>query len=138
VFVDAGLPIPGQSRLEELETTLPEMGAELRPRLEAGGRYPEWTDEDLRDILPDEGLRRGILAQLRPRDLRFFSEPFPRFGGWPDAPCGYIRLSPAYDEPAAHARATGWSHRELDAGHFHMLVAPEEVAGAILAVANGW
>lgn len=138
VFVDAGLPIPGQSRLEELEITLPELGAELRGRLETGGRYPEWTDEEAREILPDEGFRRGVLAELRPRGLKFFSEPFPHFAGWPDAPCGYIRFSSAYDQPAEEARAMGWTYRELDAGHFHMVVAPEAVAEAVLAICESW
>jgi hypothetical protein len=138
LFVDAGLPIPGQSRLEEFEDTLPELGTELRQQLEAGGRYPEWTDEDAREILPDEGLRRGILAELRPRGLRFFTEPFPRFGGWPDAPCGYIRFSSAYDQPAAQARSLGWAYREFDAGHFHMAVAPDAVADVVLSIAEGW
>jgi hypothetical protein len=138
LFVDAGLPIPGQSRLQELEATLPDMGRELRPQLEAGGRFPEWTDQVAREILPDEGIRRGILAQLRPRGLRFFTEPFPHFDRWPDAPCGYLRFSPAYEGPATEARAMGWTYREIDAGHFHMAVAPEAVAGMILEMTREW
>jgi hypothetical protein len=138
LFVDAGLPHPGQSRLEEIETTLPEFGVELRRKLQAGGLFPEWTDEDAREIIPDEGMRRGILAELRPRGQTFFTEPFPSFGNWPDAPCGYIRLSPAYDEPAAQARARKWAYREFQAGHFHMVVAPEAVAATIHELIHEW
>ena len=138
LFVDAGLPAPGQSRLQEMEATLPEFAAELRQRLDAGGRFPEWTDEEAREILPDEGLRRGILAELRPRAQDFFTQPFPSFSTWPDAPCGYIRFSPAYDEPAAQARTQGWAHREFQAGHFHMVVDPAAVATAILDLIQEW
>jgi pimeloyl-ACP methyl ester carboxylesterase len=138
LFVDAGLPIPGQSHLQELETTLPEFGAELRRRLEAGRQFPEWTDEEVREILPDEGLRHGILAQLHPRGKAFFTQPFPSFENWPDAPCGYIRFSAAYDEPAAQARAQGWAYREFQAGHFHMVVDPEAVAAALADLIQQW
>ena len=138
LFVDAGLPIPGESRLQEIERIFPEVEAELRHRLEAGGRSPEWTDEQLREILPDEGLRRGILAELRPRGQAFFTQPFPSFGAWPDAPCGYIRFSAAYDELAAQARVQGWSYREFQAGHFHMAVDPDAVAAALADLIHEW
>lgn len=134
VFVDAGLPIPGQSRLDEMMASLPEIGQELADRLAAGGRFPEWTEEEAREIIPDEGLRRGILAELRPRSQGFFTESLPSVAGWPDAPCAYVKLSAAYSEPAKYAQKRGWLYREFDAGHFHMLVDPEAVAAAILDV----
>lgn len=138
LFVDAGLPIPGQSRLEEIEETLPEVGIELRQRLEAGGLFPEWTDEEVAELLPDEGTRRGVLAELRPRTQVFFMQPFPAFASWPDAPCGYVRFSAAYDAPAADARAPGWPYREFQAGHFHMAVDPDAVAAALTDIVEEW
>jgi hypothetical protein len=54
-------------------------------------------------------------------NLAFFEEPLPQVESWPDAPCGYIRLSEGYDQTAQEARRRGWSYREFDAGHFHML-----------------
>jgi hypothetical protein len=136
MFVDAGLPHPGHSPLEEIEAALPEFGSGLRRDLEAGGSFPTWTDEDLREIVPDPGLRQGLLAELQPRDLTYFAEPMPHITGWPDAPCAYIRLSDAYDAAAQEARRMGWPYRELDAGHFHMLVDPRSMATAILELAN--
>jgi hypothetical protein len=138
LFVDAGLPIPGRAHLQELEAGLPEVAAELRDRLEAGGRFPEWTDDEAREILPDEGLRRGILTELRPRGLDFFTQPFPSFAAWPDAPCGYIRFSSAYDQPAAQARNQGWPYREFKAGHFHMVVDPAAVATSLVDLIQEW
>jgi hypothetical protein len=131
IFVDAGLPHDGRSRLDEMEAEAPEYAAELREHLAAGGRFPEWTDDDLRDIIPDDGLRRQLVAELRPRPLTFFTEPIPVFAGWPDAPCGYIQLSPAYAGPAEEARDAGWPVRTFDAGHFHMLVDPDAVTAAL-------
>jgi hypothetical protein len=135
LFVDAGIPRDGASRLDLLARELPEAAEPLRAHLAGGGRFPEWTDEDLQEVIPDRALRRGVLAELRPRPLTFWEEPIPAFPGWPDAPCGYLRLSPAYAVPAAEAQERGWACRTLDGGHFHMLVDPVSVAGALLALA---
>jgi hypothetical protein len=132
IFVDAGLPRDGWTRLDEMAANAPELAGELRQHLASGGRFPEWTDEDLRDVIPDDHLRWGILAELRPRPLAFFEEPIPAFAGWPDAPCGYLRLSPAYEQPAEEARRRGWPCRGFAAGHFHTLVDPAAVAQALV------
>jgi hypothetical protein len=132
LFVDAGIPENGVSRLDQIRAEDPAMADDLRSLLEQGGRFPEWTNEDLRDIVPADGLRRGLVEGLRPRPLGFFTEPIEVFDGWPDAPCGYIRLSAPYDPALMIARKLGWPTRELDAGHFHMLVEPREVVDVML------
>jgi len=134
VFVDAGLPRDGLSRLDEMESSASELAALLREHLAAGGRFPEWSDDDLREIVPDDRLRQGLIAELRPRGLDFFTETLPGFQGQPDAPCGYIQLSVAYQGPAAEAQRQGWAYRGIDAGHFHMLVAPSVVAAALIEI----
>lgn len=136
IFVDAGLPHPGQSRLGSMESDASIFARELRRDLEAGGSFPQWTDEDLREIIPDEGLRRGMLAELRPRPLAFFQEPLPHIAHWPDAPYAYLKFSEAYTWPATQAQQKGWPHEELDGGHFHMLVDPSAVAIALLHLAS--
>lgn len=136
IFVDASLPHPGWSSLQDLEADMPDFAADLRQELEAGGSFPRWTDDDLRPVIPDEGLRRGVLAELQPRGLASFREPLPSFAGWPDAPCAYLRLSEGYDRAAEQARSKGWAYREFDAGHFHMLVDPAAVAGTLLHLAS--
>ena len=79
-----------------------------------------------------------LLAELRPAPPAFWDETVPVFAGWPDAPCGYLRFvpNPSYDEAATAARARGWPYREIPGGHFHMLVDPERVADALVALAN--
>jgi pimeloyl-ACP methyl ester carboxylesterase len=132
LFVDAGIPADGLSRLDGIRREAPEWAAEFEQELRAGGMFPAWTDADLAEIVPDAGLRRALLAELHPRALAFFTEPIPGPRGWPDAPCIYLQFSAAYDVPADYAQAAGWPIRRLEAGHFHMLVEPEAVAGAML------
>jgi hypothetical protein len=132
-FVDASLPRAGASRLEVLAREIPPAAAGLRELLDAGGRYPTWADHELRASIPDAEIRRRVLDEVRPRSAKFWTEPIPVPQGWPDAPCAYLRLSPAYDVPAAEARQRGWPVRELDADHFHMLVDASAVTDALLS-----
>ena len=133
VFVDAGLPHPGETRLAEMRASVPELAEELHRHLAAGGRFPNWTDEDLREEIPDDAARAALLADLQPRGLDFFEEPLPVIANWPDAPCSYILTSAGYAATAEAARLAGWPVRVFAAGHFHMLVDPDAVARAILA-----
>jgi alpha/beta hydrolase family protein len=136
VFVDAGIPRDGSTRLDLMKSEDPEWAAQFQTELERGERFPNWTLEDLRDVIPDESLRKQMVAEIRPRRLSFFMEPIPVFSGWPDAPCVYIRFSAPYEKPAAQARQAGWPTYELEAGHFHMLVDPATVTEMILKAVN--
>jgi hypothetical protein len=117
LFVDAGLPHLGKSQLEE-------MPEQLRWLLAEGARFPNWKDEDLREVLPDGPTRQQILAEVQPRPLSFFEEVLPDDSCWPDAPGGYLLLTQGYRtksgastasrvaEPNATCRAfshVGWS-----------------------------
>ncbi len=136
IFVDAGIPIDGASPLDLRALESPEMAQQSRQALASGERFPNWSDKDLAEVIPDAKLRQGMLAELRPRPLAFFDEPIPVFDGWPDAPCGYLLFTPtyAYEVFAARARREGWAYREIDAGHFHMLVEPTAVADALIGL----
>lgn len=136
LFIDAGLPHGRTSRLDEMEANAPEFAAPFRRNLASGGRYPTWSDDDLRPLIPDDALRRGMLAELRPRALPFWAEPFPPLPGWPDAPCGYLRFTPSYPASVERAQREGWPFRAFDAGHFHMLVDPVAVTDALLDLAG--
>jgi pimeloyl-ACP methyl ester carboxylesterase len=132
LFVDARLPHPGQSALQEIEAGGGDFAAALRRNLDAGGAFPDWTDDDLHELIPNSVLRAGLMAEMCPRRLDFFAEPHPEVERWPDAPCAYLRLSVGYDQAAQEARRRGWPYHEFDAGHFHMLADPPAVADAIL------
>jgi hypothetical protein len=132
LFVDAGIPVDGQCRLDLMASEDPAFARGFREHLIAGGHFPTWTDDDLAAILPEPRPRQQLIAELRPRALAFFAEPIPVFAGWPDAPCAYLQFSSAYDVPAQRARDAGWPYRAIAAGHFHMLVDPVAVADALL------
>jgi len=125
LFVDAGLPHPGKTQLEEL----PE---ELRQLLTGGEPFPNWSDEDLREELPDRHIRQQVLAEMQPRSLDFFTETIPDVPGWPDAPGGYLLFTPGYLPYLEQAQRAGWPSRTIPAGHFHMLVDPVAVAAALV------
>jgi hypothetical protein len=132
IFVDAGIPQNGATRLDLMKSEDPEWAAQFQAELEGGSRFPNWSMDDLQAIIPDESLRRQMVAEIRPRGLDFFSEPIPVFEGWPDSLCVYIQFSPPYDKPAGAARQAGWIVEELKAGHFHMLVDPRAVTNSIV------
>jgi hypothetical protein len=134
LFCDAGLPQDGATRLELLAVEDRATAEAFRAELEQGGRFPEWGDADLAPLVPDPAARAALIGSLRPRGLAFFTEPLPPAPGWPDAPCGFLRLSAAYDGWAAAASARGWPTARLDAGHFHPLVDPDGVAATLLAL----
>jgi len=107
-----------------LEAESPQFAAALRRH----PRFPEWTDADLTEEVPDATLRAALVQSLRPRGLDFFTEPLPHPPDWPDAPCGYLRTSPAYDPDMRTARARGWPVVERGGGHFVALTDPEGLA----------
>ena len=132
VFMDAGIPRDGATRLDLMKSEDPEWAAQFQVYLEGGGLFPDWSVDDLQEILLDESLRRQMVAEIRPRGLTFFTEPIPVFEGWPDAPCVYMKFSPPYQHPANQSWQAGWPVYELEAGHFHMLVNPVAVTDLML------
>lgn len=132
VFVDAGIPRAGATRLDLMKSEDLEWAKKFEESLQRGDRFPTWSSNDLREIVPDEDLREKLVAELRPRGLDFFSEPIPVFAGWPDAACVYILFSPPYASTEIQARQAGWKTYKLQAGHFHMLVDAKAVADIII------
>ena len=136
VFVDAGIPRDEATRLDLMKSEDPAWAQGFQVELERGERFPTWSSDDLREVIPDDSLRRQMVAELRPRGLDFFTERIPVFDGWPDAPCVYIQFSATYEQPAAQAKQAGWQTYELKACHFHMLVDPETVADLMIEALN--
>jgi hypothetical protein len=133
VFLDAGLPAARPaSRADLLRSEGMDDPDEFVAGLAAGATFPTWTDDDLRELVPDDELRAGLVGALRPRGNDFFTEPMPVAPDWPDAPCGLLRLSPAYDASARQARQRGWpvldGPDDRPGGHFAALVDPASVA----------
>jgi hypothetical protein len=132
VFLDAGLPHPGRSRLDELLAALPPDAYQpLESLLRAGGAWPNWSDEELTPLVADAAVRRTLLSLVTPRSLRFFEAPLPSVELPAATPCAYLRLSPAYDAALAMARSGGWPASSLDLHHFAPYTNPREVAHAL-------
>jgi hypothetical protein len=140
IFVDAGIPhgfpAQGLSQLDFMACDEAAFAVTLQDELAQGGRFPMWTNDDLRDVIPDADLRAQMLAELQPRDLRYFAEPLPRYAGWPDAPCACLQFTEGYARAAAYARQHKWPVWQMPAQHFHMLVAPAEVTIALCTLAQ--
>ena len=134
VFVDAGIPRNGVGRIDLMRFEDPEWAEQFHQTLLRGERFPNWKDVDLQEVIPNDVLRKKMIAEINPRPLAFFTEPIPVFTNWPDAPCAYIKLSASYNWDFEQAKQAGWLVRELNAGHFHMLVDPSVVTNVIVDI----
>ncbi len=133
VFVDAGLPGEGS-----WSSNAPSELAEQLTAQTTDGWLPKWSDwwneSDLAAELPDDDQRNELRAGLQPVPLAMFEEDRPPVPDWPDAPCGFLRLSAGYDLEAGQAAAAGWPVETMDSGHLAILARPAEVADRIRAL----
>jgi hypothetical protein len=131
VFVDAGLPHPGRSRLASIHPSFRGRLAELA----SDGALPPWPawfdDGAVEALVPEPELRNRVLAELQPIPVALLEEPMPNAPGWPDAPCGYLRFSAVYAGEEADAAGRGWPVAVLEGGHLLTVVAPQSVADAL-------
>lgn len=131
VFVDSDIPTSTESRLD----AMPEkMAQEFRSAAE-DGLLPPWPEEVFEHEIKDDQVRGRLVSELLPLPLAVYEEVIPLPKEWPDGKCGYIRLSNGYPEAEALAEQRGWRIHRFDADHFHILLAPDEVASALIAIA---
>jgi hypothetical protein len=137
VLLDAGLPTPGRSWLDNAPADF----AEHLLRLATDGWLPPWADwwgaEALAELLPDADLRTRFIAGCPRVPVAMLEEVRPAAAFWEASPCGYLRLSDGYRDEAERARALGWPVAEVTGHHLSMLTDPDAVAGALLDLA-GW
>jgi hypothetical protein len=132
VFVDAGLPIPGQSWMD---TVPPELAAQVRDMADAHGWLPPWPqwwgEEAMAELIRDPEERRRFADGCPRLPLAMFEETHPPAPGWPDAPGAYLLLSEAYRDEAARARELGWPVAEQMTDHLALLTQAGRIAGAL-------
>lgn len=137
IFVDARLPRKGASLADE--DSLWER--QERREMVQDGMLPPWSnwfgEAAMTEVIPDDHTRRRFLAELQPIPLGLFGEQISFPASWPDAPCGYVRLSDSYRPMAQEAAARGWSVMEVDAQHLHLLADPIDVTSLLLNVVGG-
>lgn len=136
VFVDSGLP----ASAGETELAPPWFLEQLRA-LAADGRLPPWSgwwgEEAMRELVPDEGLRHALGGEMPSLPLSYFEDRVPSPPGWDRVPCAYLLLSDAYRDAADEATARGWPVETIEGGgHLHLVVAPDQVAEALIRLAQ--
>jgi hypothetical protein len=132
LFVDAPLPTPGRTRFADLH---PSLRSHLEALVGDDGLLPPWHEwwgaGALDRLVPDPGLRAGVLAELRPLPRALFDEPLPVVRGWPGAACAYLRLSDTYVAEEAAASGLGWPVTTVAGSHLELINAPSRVAAAM-------
>jgi hypothetical protein len=134
IFVDAGLPKNQASRLDLMRLESKEWAAEFEKFLLNGGRFPDWTEKDLHQVIPDKLLRQQVVRELKPRSMPFFTERITISEHWTQTPCGYVQFTETYAIHADHARRLGWPTLRIQGKHFHMVVAPRRIAQALIEI----
>ncbi len=127
IFVDALLPGPGSW----FEGAPPPLAAKLRD-MANDGRLPPWNEwfpeAMIANLIPDAAMRAEFVAGIPRLPLAYFAEQPPEVTIWPVSHLAYVRLSDAYREQAAAARADGWQ-QVVDADLDH--IAPYTRPGAV-------
>jgi hypothetical protein len=145
VFVDAGLPPPSGSTLEE-HPVMNDAGIEWtgRPsfadRVEPDGHLPPWHtwwgDDGMTWLVPDADRRAAIAGDIPRLPLAFYDQGAEVPADWMSAPAGYVLLSDAYRIWAEASRAYGWPVEAVLGTHLELVNRPNEVATAIVRVAT--
>jgi hypothetical protein len=129
VYVDAGLPYPGQTWFERAPADLV---AHLRG-LASGGSLPPWHEwfpaDAVAGLLPEPALRDRFTAELVSLPVDYFNERMPP-ADW-SGPAGYLLLSEAYRDDATRAAGRGMPVVERIRDHLAMVTAPDPVTAAL-------
>lgn len=80
-------------------------------------------------------MRARFTAGCLRLPLAMFEEVQPAVPGWPNSPGAVLRLSEAYDESAAQARALGRPVVEPARHHLVLLTGAESIVGPLLGLA---
>lgn len=129
LYLDAGLPTPGQSWRD---TAPSELVDDLLSRAH-GTRLPPWhrwfDGDPLADLIPDRRLREQLADSEPEVPIGFLAESRP-MADWV-GPAGYLQLSPPYASAADHAEQDNWPVRRIDSHHLAPATDPQLVADAL-------
>lgn len=135
VFVDAGVP-----PLDGTTTAASDSFLSVLETLAENGNLPPWSTwwgpGAMEKLVPDATLRAAIEAELPHMPLRYFTEEIPVPAGWADTPSGYLQFSDPYHDDAATAAERGWPVHRIEGQHLHLVVDPDAVAEAVVALAQ--
>lgn len=130
VYLDAGLPTPGQSWEETAPADLVD---QLRARAR-GSRLPPWhlwfDAAVLAALVPDDALRASVVDEEPEVATAFLAEARPDVD-WA-GPAGYVQLSPPYAAAAARAEERGWPVRRVQTHHLAPVTHPATLVAPLL------
>ncbi|SDG33989.1 hypothetical protein SAMN05216553_107231 [Lentzea fradiae] len=130
VFLDSDLPTPGRSWRETVD---PDLVRQVKASVRDGKlpRWDRWFPEDPLKLVP-AGLREEMRDEAPEVPWEFLKEqrPVVEWAG----PCGYVLLSPAYEEAADEAEKRGWPVERLESHHLAAATSPSAVAAALKSV----
>lgn len=128
VLMDAGLP----GEKTHLDGAPEGYRARADEMADAAGRLPPWTswwgDDLLAQVVPDPVRRAALVADTPSVPLGLLHERIPARGR--DLPAAYLSFT--YEREALEAERRGWPVERLAGGHLHHMVAPDDVADALL------
>jgi pimeloyl-ACP methyl ester carboxylesterase len=135
VFADSGVPpVSGEQPMAP-----PAFLSFLRGLAGPDGRLPPWSqwwdEPEAAQLFPSGEVRAAVTAGEPRLPLDYYTERVLVPAGWDDHRCAYLLFSDGYQDEAAAARQRGWPVVHLPGHHLHQLVAPGQVAGALLDLA---
>jgi hypothetical protein len=134
VYVDAALAGPGP----DAGLAPPALLGFLGGLADDDGLLPPWTSwwDDVDGLFPDPATRAVVEAGQPRLPLSYFTSRVEVPSGWAERANAYLAFGETYADEVAFALAQGWPLTVLPGrGHLHQLVAPAEVAAAVLELA---
>jgi hypothetical protein len=134
IFVDAVLPHPGKSILENA----PARFAEVLKRAAVNGLlkpWNEWFDSDPAMLLiPDDETRANFVRDLPRVPFAFLEAKSPASSEWERLPAAYLQLSQVYEKTADEAERRGWFVQREDMHHLAMASEPARIAEILKSI----
>jgi hypothetical protein len=89
----------------------------------------------MEQLVVDTDRRTMIERELPRLPLDYFTEEVPVPDDWADrVASSYLWFSAVYEPDADEAARRGWPVVHVAGGHLHMVVAPDQVAAALVAI----
>ena len=132
VFLDSDLPTPGRAWRETVD---PVLVSQVKASVRDGKlpRWDRWFSEDPLRLVP-AGLREEMRDEAPEVPWEFLKEQRPSVE-WSGA-CGYVLLSPVYENAARKAEELGWPVERVESHHLAAATSPSAVAAALKSVIN--
>ena len=132
VFVDA--VVPPRSRPHRTSETMKKM-LDMHTTKGTLQRWLDWwPTEAVAELLPNPADREELLTDMPYVPRAFYDQDVAVPHRWSHQPCGYVRLSAAYDADCTEAIAREWPTRRLASTHLATHTEPRDVLDAILHV----